>query len=350
MMEEHLLSICIPTYNNADCLRECLENILPQAQPYSIPIFVSDNASPDDTIGILSEFQKEYPLLYFRSNSKNLGFDQNLMKATEMASSEYVWSLGDRRRLLPNAVGKVYHTIENNRPDLLLLNNDSVSQPKTTLSADTTFHSAKDVFQNLSMNAGTLGLQILPAKAWKTKTLRKYVQDKKYSGWIHLHAIFEFLNSLTSMNVLFLAKPLVTSSNRYGHSWTDKTFQMWSTWKNSIYALPALTLETKKAVVNRTGSLGFFSIKTLLILRSKGAYNEKIFNSCQEDFLEYSVTPLGIARAISKMPMWFLRLYYESYALGRASLRKLVHSNYPLNPIHIKPGEKDIRARVIRTR
>jgi abequosyltransferase len=98
MGHDPLISICIPTRNNAD-LKECLESLAPQAKPYDIPICVSDNASTDNTIEMLSSFKKEvYPPLYYRSNDKNLGFDQNLVNAVKMASSKYVWPLGDRRK------------------------------------------------------------------------------------------------------------------------------------------------------------------------------------------------------------------------------------------------------------
>jgi glycosyltransferase involved in cell wall biosynthesis len=122
MDHDPLISICIPNYNNVDILKGCLNSLVPQIQPYQIPVYVSDNASKDDTMEMLSSFKNErYPLLYFKSNNENLGFDQNLVNAVKMASSKYVWPIGDRRRLLPNSMRRVYNILSENDLDLLLL-------------------------------------------------------------------------------------------------------------------------------------------------------------------------------------------------------------------------------------
>ena len=49
------LSICIATYNRAGLLREALTN-LTEVCDDDIEIVVSDNASPDDTQGVINSF------------------------------------------------------------------------------------------------------------------------------------------------------------------------------------------------------------------------------------------------------------------------------------------------------
>jgi glycosyltransferase involved in cell wall biosynthesis len=52
------LSICIPTYNRAQTLRETIDSILPQILGnFNIEILISDNASTDDTPSIVCEYQ-----------------------------------------------------------------------------------------------------------------------------------------------------------------------------------------------------------------------------------------------------------------------------------------------------
>lgn len=334
MDQNELLSICIPTYNNADCLKECLESLLPQVKPYRIPICVSDNASQDNTVEVLSLFKKEnYPFLYFRSNDKNLGYDRNAVNAARMASSKYVWSFGDRRRLLPDSVKIVYSVLNENGLDLLVLNNESTPQLGQVISVrDTRYTSARKVFRELFFVAGTLGLQILPAEAWKSKLLEKYLV-KDYHDWIQFPAIFEFLAGLKTVDVVFLAQPLVTSTNRWGCQWTPNHFEVWTTWKNTINALPkSYTDDDKEFAIRYNAKLAYLSTNRLLLLRSLGVYNESVFNMFREDFSKFTNTSLSLARTISMLPVPFLRLYYELYAMGRNGLRTFIHTKAPLNP------------------
>jgi abequosyltransferase len=344
MDHDLLISICIPTYNNADCLKECLESLLPQIKPYQIPVYVSDNASTDNTIEMLSSFKNEcYPLLYFRSNNKNLGYGQNAVYAARMASSKYVWSFGDRRRLMPDSVKIVYSTLCEDDLDLLVLNNESTQQLGQVISArDTRYTSARTVFRELFFVVGTVGLQILPAEAWKSKLLEKYLVEN-YHDWIHLSAIFEFLAGLKTVNVLFLAQPLVDSTNRWEPTCTPRHFEVWTTWKNTINALPKSYTDGDKQFAIRCGArLAYFPTNTLLLLRSRGIYNESVFNMFREDFLRYTNTSLSLARTISMLPVPFLRLYYELYDIGRKGLRTFIHTRAPLNPqrIHAFPQKR----------
>ena len=103
-----LLSICIPTYNRSKFLQECLEAFLPLVTPHRIPICVSDNASEDNTIEMLEEFQRtRYPLLSFRRNPQNYAIDQNMVDVLAMASTRYGWLFGDDDLPRSDAIGKV---------------------------------------------------------------------------------------------------------------------------------------------------------------------------------------------------------------------------------------------------
>lgn len=57
MDHDSLISICMRTYNNADYFKGCLNSLLRKAAPYQIPVYVSDNVSPDNIIEMLSSFK-----------------------------------------------------------------------------------------------------------------------------------------------------------------------------------------------------------------------------------------------------------------------------------------------------
>lgn len=82
-MEYPLLSICIPTYNRADVLKQCLTKYTSEKiflETDLIEIIISDNCSTDNTKEICSEFTNRFPnkVKYYR-NAKNI-LDKNFTK------------------------------------------------------------------------------------------------------------------------------------------------------------------------------------------------------------------------------------------------------------------------------
>ena len=97
-----LLSICIPTFNRASSLDNCLNSILISSHDlnFNFEICVSDNFSECDNESIINIYKKKLNINY-NKNSKNLGHGKNLLKAVSMAKGDYVWTLGDDDLLLP---------------------------------------------------------------------------------------------------------------------------------------------------------------------------------------------------------------------------------------------------------
>jgi len=98
-MNKPLLSICIPTYNRAHYLKECLDSIVSRfgdPEVYqSVEIVVSDNASPDNTRELVEEYRQKFSNIKYFRNDKNIGFDLNVANVVERASGEYCWYMGD---------------------------------------------------------------------------------------------------------------------------------------------------------------------------------------------------------------------------------------------------------------
>ena len=76
-----LLTVCIPTYKRPETLRRCIESVSEQTEKYglihAINIYVANDASPDNTVDVLSEFKS---LDYFEAISRknNLGMNVNI--------------------------------------------------------------------------------------------------------------------------------------------------------------------------------------------------------------------------------------------------------------------------------
>jgi glycosyltransferase involved in cell wall biosynthesis len=120
------LSICIPTYNRADAiavtLRDLLQGLRDSDMEDSVEVCVSDNASADHTQQVIRKISSEFPLVRHTRNSINLGFGRNLWSVIKFAKSDFVLLMGDDDSVSVEAISQILSTLDNLKPDLLLLN------------------------------------------------------------------------------------------------------------------------------------------------------------------------------------------------------------------------------------
>jgi glycosyltransferase involved in cell wall biosynthesis len=88
------LSICIPTFNRADILRETLEHLYWVCDA-DVEIVVADNASSDHSQQVIEEFRPKFRFYRTLRHSKNLGALKNVSSAMSLATGKYVYTLSD---------------------------------------------------------------------------------------------------------------------------------------------------------------------------------------------------------------------------------------------------------------
>lgn len=111
------LSICIPTYNRAGFLKECLDSLEHCWAP-DIEIVVSDNASTDSTIEMLADYALRLPLRWIRQR-ENVGSDRNFAAVVDMAEGRYCWLLGSDDCVTPEALSNALNLLRLHDPDIL---------------------------------------------------------------------------------------------------------------------------------------------------------------------------------------------------------------------------------------
>lgn len=84
-----LVSICIPVYNGAAFLRECLDSCLGQSYE-NYEVIVCDDGSTDASVSIIHEYAAKHARLRFFQNSRNLGLVGNWNRCMEHASGEWI--------------------------------------------------------------------------------------------------------------------------------------------------------------------------------------------------------------------------------------------------------------------
>jgi glycosyltransferase involved in cell wall biosynthesis len=328
-----LLAICLQTFNSAPCLKDYLDNIVPQARARSIPIHVYVTSSTDNTLQVLKDFQKEYPLLFFKYSDTNYGHDKSLISATRMAAAKYIWPIGVRRRLSPFAVEKVYKALQKSKPNLLIINTVERKSSTDTLATEY-YDDLQEVFLKFYLHLGLLGSLVLPAEAWKLPALNKYLEDERLSAWIHLPTTFEYLASLPNFMAVYLSSPLITSTGTFPSTWNRKFFDTHEKWTNIVRTLPKIGVENKRFIIEKEYR-AVYQPKNLLLLRSYGVYDEAVFKRYNQVF--YQFTNPTASRVMSELPVLPLNMGYKAYTAVRKIMRMFIHSYYPINPLNDRP-------------
>lgn len=114
------LTICIPTYNRINSLKECLVNLEKQKFTKNVQVIISDNASTDGTQAFVKKYISSAPFrISYLRNTKNLGFDQNVLNLYQAATTDYVWFLSDDDTMLPNSLSHIWRLLNKYQPTAL---------------------------------------------------------------------------------------------------------------------------------------------------------------------------------------------------------------------------------------
>jgi len=119
---KRILAVCIPTYKRSLTLRRCIESVRDQIEQYSlsdhVDIYVANDASPDDTVGVLHAYES---LGYFHgvTREQNLGMNVNIkcMLAEAAEKSDCQLIITDDDFLQPDILYEVVELLRRKRDD-----------------------------------------------------------------------------------------------------------------------------------------------------------------------------------------------------------------------------------------
>ena len=90
------LQIFLITYNRAACLDRSLAQVLADDSPVrDFDITILDNKSTDGTVGVIRKWQAVRPNLKHIRHNRNISGNGNIVRAMELATKEYLWTLCD---------------------------------------------------------------------------------------------------------------------------------------------------------------------------------------------------------------------------------------------------------------
>src|SRR5687768_16092261 len=121
------LSICIPTYNRADILDDCLDKLVPLKDcGKTVEIVLSDNGSTDRTADVIAAHGAKNPLLKSHRLPENRGAPANWLNALHKAEGEFMLYLADDDGLIIDGLMTHVERLEQER-DLVAIYADWIA-------------------------------------------------------------------------------------------------------------------------------------------------------------------------------------------------------------------------------
>jgi glycosyltransferase involved in cell wall biosynthesis len=107
-----LVSICIPTFNAARWIKDCLASAL--AQTYApLEVLIVDDASTDETVELVRSVDDER--IRLQVNERNIGLARNWNKCIEMSRGDFIKFLFHDDLLYPDCVAKMMQLLLSNK-------------------------------------------------------------------------------------------------------------------------------------------------------------------------------------------------------------------------------------------
>ncbi|BAU13881.1 putative glycosyl transferase [Leptolyngbya sp. NIES-3755] len=103
---DSFVSICVPTYNGEQYIRECLDSILAQSFT-NFEVLIVDDQSSDQTMSISLEYARRDQRIKVIQNESNLGLVGNWNRCVQLARGEWIKFVFQDDLILPNCLEKL---------------------------------------------------------------------------------------------------------------------------------------------------------------------------------------------------------------------------------------------------
>ncbi|WGT40580.1 glycosyltransferase family 2 protein [Lysinibacillus sp. 1 U-2021] len=220
MNEESIkLSICIPTYNRAQILKNTLLNVLDCIDD-DIEIVVSDNNSEDNTYSVIKDL-KDPRIKYFK-NQENIGAVRNIVRVLERAKGKFSLLISDEDIICISTISTIKKIIDDtpnisailggvldqeNRPYIQYARNKYIEGKETMENiAFSNFYISGVIFNNDLIDFQDLNQQLL----------------KPNNGFLHLYPHRYILTRLTLLGDIITIDNFICKQGEKGKNYIEK--------------------------------------------------------------------------------------------------------------------------------
>jgi hypothetical protein len=229
-LNQHILTIAIPTYNRHNKLLRLLDilkdEILRLHLSDVVRIIISDNSDNTITENAISNFNYEIIDLQFYKQKENIGFDGNLLFLYQQCISKYIWFISDDDCPLPDSLSKILSALQTNEPDILLF---SFMQPPGSTARQFDFKEDIQVIQEPKLLINTvlkypkISIYVLK-KVDFTESQHQFLTKSIGQGWIFLTLSFSVLELNNNPTIAIISEQLATADEDYKYIWVPIPF------------------------------------------------------------------------------------------------------------------------------
>lgn len=315
----NLLSICIPTYNRASILSDGLNQLIPLASRWDIPIIIADNASTDGTEDVIARSKARYPYVFLHRNAQNIGMDGNFEVALRLANTEYAWLLGDDDRIQNEALEKVLMRLNSEPCDFLLLNGGSPDPNRGRVIGRRAqlYNDPKMFLHDLGWHATWISGLVISTHLIASLDFKKY-QGSYFS---HFGSLFEALSKQPVVKIQWYDGSCYYPSSSAKFTWTQRVLEIFADkWTKVVLSLPEVyPLDTKReCMLAHSRHTGLFSVTGLLNLRAQGAITSANIKQYRNSLALATDIDPRLALLIASLPVQLLKFLRCSYIRLRA--------------------------------
>lgn len=185
-----LLSICIPTFNRINYLKELLPELIKQCKPYpEIEILITDNHSDDGTKEYIKDISNNNSQVRCVYNDINIGGDKNFIRCVELANGKYVWLYGDDDVLCKDAIKNVLPYVKSERACLIIV---SGREGKDNCWEGTYKNFIKEHSPQIIINHTLITSNIFLKDIFNGEVAISYIKDL-HGSYSHIYAMYDKL-------------------------------------------------------------------------------------------------------------------------------------------------------------
>jgi glycosyltransferase involved in cell wall biosynthesis len=218
------VSVCIPTYNRHDYLKQAIESVL--AQTFNgYELIISDNASGDATTNVIRSF-KDSRIIHIRKE-QNVGLIDNWNSCLYAAKGKYITIFHDDDHMLPdNLALKIEALDRNERAGMVHSNFNIIDEKGSITQRNAHFYGSQDFVETGTsfLRQSFLGYNpVNPPSA----VIRKECFDRLggFSKKVNFTTDCEYWMRISMhYDIIYLAKPLIEYRMFHNEGWTSSRY------------------------------------------------------------------------------------------------------------------------------
>jgi glycosyltransferase involved in cell wall biosynthesis len=298
-----LLSICIITCNRADIINENLDALYPIMEKYNIPIFISDNASSDNTADIIQKYVKEYNNIHYFRQEVNIGPDRNCEFILKQTDTKYIWLIGDKVIISESALIGVLNDLKLDDYDAYVVN----SVIRHIKINSKTYACKNELLAELGWHMTYMGCLIYNKKIIEAGCFRRYYNSR----FLQTGIAFEYFDSHrchVKMNSNIKTEIInVIPEDSWAKTMPIEVFC--KDWFLFVMSLPVgYTYDAKrKCIIDHGGKSELFTFMNIVLFRMKSLFSMSILNRYRYFITQTISCPFIVLFCIACIPCNLLK-------------------------------------------